>query len=75
MANKEADIKHYETLIKLWKQQDEEFITYTKSLIDTYNTVGKSVIPLLKVIKVNNYMYYMYINILYNVFMYIIIYR
>lgn len=51
-ADREVEKKHYEALIKLWRQHDEEFMTYTKGLIETHKNEGRSVIPLLKAIKV-----------------------
>lgn len=52
MADKQADIKQYEELIKLWRQEDEEFMIQTKNLIDKYEKAGISVIPLLRAIEV-----------------------
>lgn len=52
MANKREDLKQYDTLIKLWHQEDEKFMTYVNDLIDKYKKAGRPVEPLLKTIKV-----------------------
>lgn len=53
MADKQADLKQYEELVKSWIEEDKEFMTYIKDVIETYKKAGRSIIPLLKAIKVN----------------------
>ncbi|XP_003240302.1 DNA ligase 1 [Acyrthosiphon pisum] len=50
-ANKRVDVEEYNAHLKLWKQQDEEFMTYTKNMITKYKKAGISVIPLMKAIE------------------------
>jgi len=52
MANKRKDLKYYNELIRLWRGEDEKFLTHTKNLINKYKKANRSVIPLLKSIKV-----------------------
>lgn len=52
-ANKLVDVEEYNAHLKLWKQQDEEFMTYTEDMIAKYKKAGISVIPLMKAIEVN----------------------
>lgn len=53
MADKQADLKQYEELVKSWREEDEEFMTYIKDVIGTYKKAGRTIIPLLKAIEVN----------------------
>lgn len=53
MADKQADLKQYEELVKSWREEDEEFMTYIKDVIETYKKAGRTIIPLLKTIEVN----------------------
>jgi hypothetical protein len=55
LDNLQAERKDYDALIKLWHQDEAEFTTYTKSIIDKYAKDGVTVVPLLKAIKVNDY--------------------
>lgn len=64
MADKQIMVKHTDELIKLSHKEDEEFITYTKSLIDKYEKAGISVKPLFQAIKVN----YKVVNTIYTDF-------
>ncbi|XP_060875980.1 DNA ligase 1-like isoform X2 [Metopolophium dirhodum] len=50
-ANERVDVEEYNAHLKLWKQQDEEFMTYTKNMITKYKKAGISVIPLMKAIE------------------------
>ncbi|CAI6377045.1 unnamed protein product [Macrosiphum euphorbiae] len=50
-ANKLVDVEKYNAQLKLWKQQDEEFMTHTKNMITKYKKAGISVIPLMKAIE------------------------
>lgn len=66
MADKQEDIKQYEELIKLWRQENDEFMTYAKKLIDTYEKAGRSVLPLLRAIEVKYENKLNFINRYYN---------
>ncbi|XP_022168579.1 trichohyalin [Myzus persicae] len=50
-ANEQVDLDEYNAYLKLWQQQDEEFMTYTKNMIAKYKKAGISVIPLIKAIE------------------------
>lgn len=54
MAEKQEMLKYRDKLIKLSQEDHDEFMTYTKSLIDKYEKAGLSVKPLLQSIKVNH---------------------
>jgi len=50
-AERRADLEHYEALVKLRRQEEDEFMTYTNGLMDKLKKSGKSVVPLLEAIK------------------------
>ncbi|XP_026822616.1 vicilin-like seed storage protein At2g18540 [Rhopalosiphum maidis] len=50
-ANERVDLEQYNEYLNLWRQQDEEFIKYTKNMIAKYQKAGTSVIPLIKAIE------------------------
>lgn len=58
MAEKQEMLKYRDDLIKLSQEDHNEFMTYTKSLIDLYEKAGISVKPLLQSIKVELYTKY-----------------
>ncbi|VVC37830.1 Hypothetical protein CINCED_3A011903 [Cinara cedri] len=51
MADKQAMLKYRDDLIKLLKREDDEFMSYAKSLIDKYEKAGLSVIPIFQAMK------------------------
>ncbi|KAL4107293.1 hypothetical protein QTP88_017660 [Uroleucon formosanum] len=57
-ANERVDVDEYNALLKLWQQQDEEFMTYTTNLITKYKKAGISVIPLIKAIALTGHCVY-----------------
>lgn len=53
MADKQEELKQYDSIKKLRRQEDMEFMTCINKLIDKYRKAKISVVPLLKTIEVN----------------------
>ncbi|KAL4107288.1 hypothetical protein QTP88_017655 [Uroleucon formosanum] len=53
LANRQADIDRHAAFERQWQREDEEFITYTKNMIEKKTLVGNPVVPLLKTVKVS----------------------
>lgn len=53
MANRQADIDRHTVFECQWQREDEEFIAYTKNIIEKKKLVGNPVVPLLKTVKVS----------------------
>lgn len=55
MANQQAERKDYDALVKLWHQDEADFMNYCKSIMEKYAKDGVSIKPLLKAIRMNGY--------------------
>jgi len=53
LANRQADIDRHSAFEREWQREDEEFIAYTKNVIEKKISVGNPVVPLLKTVKVS----------------------
>ncbi|XP_008184806.3 trichohyalin-like [Acyrthosiphon pisum] len=51
LANRQADIDRHAAFERQWQREDEEFIAYTKNVIEKKILVGNPVVPLLKTVK------------------------
>jgi len=53
LANRQADIDRHAAFERQWQREDEEFIAYTKNVIEKKIIDGNPVVPLLKTVKVS----------------------
>lgn len=51
LANRQADIDRHAAFERQWHKEDEEFIAYTKNVIEKKKLVSNPVVPLLKTVK------------------------
>ncbi|XP_022168564.1 trichohyalin-like isoform X2 [Myzus persicae] len=51
LANRQADIDRHSAFEREWQKEDEEFIAYTKNVIEKKISVGNPVVPLIKTVK------------------------
>lgn len=53
LKNRQADIDRHLAFEHEWQREDEEFIAYTKNVIEKKILAGNSVVPLRKTVKVS----------------------
>jgi len=53
LENRQADINRHLEFEREWQREDEEFIAYTKNVIEKKILAGDPVVPLLKTVTVS----------------------